>query len=119
VKRIRPQSLEPVDYIHGNDTRDLWLFEGVTSMYGELVLLRAGLIDRDTLYARLADAIQTLEARSARRVQSAETSGQEAWFEKYSNYNRPDRSISYYNKGEILGFLLDLGIRNASRNQSG
>ena len=118
VKRIRPQSLEPVDYIHGNDTRDLWLFEGVTSMYGELVLLRAGLIDRDTLYARLADAIQTLEARSARRVQSAETSGQEAWFEKYSNYNRPDRSISYYNKGEILGFLLDLGIRNASRNQA-
>ncbi len=42
VKRIRPQSLEPVDYIHGNDTRDLWLCEGVTNTYAQLALLRVG-----------------------------------------------------------------------------
>ena len=41
VKRIRPQALEPVDYIHGNDTRDLWLCEGVTNTYAQLALLRA------------------------------------------------------------------------------
>jgi predicted metalloprotease with PDZ domain len=119
VKRIRPQALEPIDYIHGNDTRDLWFCEGVTSTYTELALLRAGLINREKFYARVAAAIQGLQERDARRFQSAETSGREAWFEKYPDYGRPDRSISYYNKGQLLGFLLDLGMRNASHNQAG
>jgi predicted metalloprotease with PDZ domain len=119
VKRIRPQALEPIDYIRGNDTRDLWFCEGVTSAYAELVLLRAGLINRDRFYARLAAAIQGFEERAARRFQSVEASGREAWFEKYPDYGRPERSISYYNKGELLGFLLDLGMRNASHNQAG
>jgi predicted metalloprotease with PDZ domain len=119
VKRIRPQSLEPVDYIHGNDTRDLWFCEGVTNAYAELALLRADLISRETFYGRVAGAIQVLQGHSARRFQSAEISGREAWLEKYSDYNRPDRSISYYNKGELLGYLLDLGIRHASQNQAG
>ena len=119
VKRIRPQALEPIDYIQGNDTRDLWFCEGVTSTYAELALLRAGLINRDRFYAHLAAGIQGLEERAARRFQSVETSGREAWFEKYADYGRPERSISYYNKGELLGFLLDLGMRNASHNQAG
>jgi predicted metalloprotease with PDZ domain len=119
VKRIRPQALEPVDYINGNDTRDLWLCEGVTNTYAELALLRAGLIDRQTFYARVAGAIQAQQSRAARRLQSAEMSGREAWLEKYSDYNRSERSISYYNKGELLGYLLDLGIRHASENRAG
>ncbi|MGD1104907.1 MAG: hypothetical protein ABSA59_22910 [Terriglobia bacterium] len=119
VKRIRPQSLEPVDYINGNDTRDLWLCEGVTNTYAQLALLRAGLIDRDKFYARVAGAIQVLQNHSARRFQSVEMAGREAWLEKYSDYNRSGRSISYYNKGELLGCLLDLGIRHASDNQAG
>jgi predicted metalloprotease with PDZ domain len=119
VKRIRPQSLEPVDYINGNDTRDLWLCEGVTSTYAQLALLRAGLIDRDTFYARVSIAISTLQNRSARRFQSVESSGRESWLEKYPDYNRSERSISYYTKGELLGYLLDLGIRHASQNQAG
>ena len=118
VKRIRPQAMEPIDYIHGNDTSELWFSEGVTSTYGELALLRAGLISRQDFYANLAWAIQTLQGRPARLVQSAETSGREAWLEKYSDYHRPERSISYYNKGELLGFLLDLAIRQASHNQA-
>ena len=120
VKRIRPQSLEPVDYINGNDTRDLWFCEGVTNTYAGLVLLRAGLIDRATFYARVAGAMQ-VAARAALRAGSraSEMSGREAWLEKYSDYNRSERSISYYNKGELLGYLLDLGIRHASRNQAG
>jgi len=119
VKRIRPQSLEPVDYINGNDTRDLWLCEGVTSTYAQLALLRADLIDRDTFYARVAGAMQVLQNHNARRFQSVEMAGREAWLEKYSDYSRSDRSISYYNKGELLGYLLDLGIRHASDNQAG
>ena len=119
VKRIRPQSLEPVDYIHGNDTRDLWLCEGVTGTYTQLTLLRAGLIDRQEFYGRVARAIQALGERSARRFQSLETAGREAWLEKYPAYNRPDRSISYYNKGELAGYLLDLGLRHATGNHAG
>jgi predicted metalloprotease with PDZ domain len=119
VKRIRPQSLEPVDYINGNDTRDLWLCEGVTSTYAQLALLRADLTDRETFYARVAGAIEVLQEHSARRFQSAEMAGREAWLEKYPEYNRSDRSISYYNKGELLGYMLDLGIRHASQNQAG
>lgn len=116
VKRIRPQGMEPIDYIHANDTSDLWFCEGVTSMYAELVMQRAGLIDRKQFYDHLASEISTLRSRPARFFQSAEESGREAWLEKYPDYNRPARSISYYNKGELLGFLLDLGIRHASHN---
>lgn len=116
VKRIRPQGLEPIDYIHGNDTTDLWFSEGVTNTYAELVLLRSGLIDRHQFYAHLAMEINQLRSRPARHFESAEESGREAWLEKYPDYFRPDRSISYYNKGELLGYLLDLGIRHASND---
>ncbi len=119
VKRIRPQGLEPVDYIRGNDTRDLWFCEGVTNTYAQLVLLRAGLIDRNEFYKRIAEAIEVQQSRPARHIQSAETSGREAWLEKYADYNHSQRSVSYYNKGELLGYLLDLDIRHASRNQAG
>lgn len=116
VKRIRPQGLEPIDYIHGNDTRDLWFSEGVTSTYGELALVRAGLISHRDFYDAVAEEIHDLEERPARKFQSAEESGAEAWLEKYPEYFRPERSISYYNKGELLGFLLDLGMRHATQN---
>jgi predicted metalloprotease with PDZ domain len=116
VKRIRPQSLEPVDYIHGNDTRDLWFAEGVTNTYEELSLLRAGLISRATFYERLAGEIQRLQERPARHQQSVQQAGREAWLEKYPDFLRPERSISYYNKGALLGFMLDLAIRHASGN---
>ncbi|MGH9401213.1 MAG: M61 family metallopeptidase [Terriglobia bacterium] len=114
VKRIRPQGLDPVDYVHGNDTRDLWFSEGVTSTYAELALLRAGLMSRNEFYAHLAQAIEQLQQRPARHFQSAELSGMDAWLEKYPDYDRSDRSISYYNKGELLGYLLDLEILHAS-----
>ncbi len=119
VKRIRPQRLEPIDYVHGNDTRDLWFCEGVTSTIGEFSLLRAGLIAPEDFYRHLAAQIQMLQARPARLTQSAEVSGMEAWLEKYSDYSRPERSISYYNKGELLGDLLDLALRNATANRAG
>ncbi len=117
VKRIRPQGLEPIDYIHGNDTSDLWFSEGVTNTYAELVLLRSGLIKEKEFYGHLDTAINNLQSRPARFFQSAEESGREAWLEKYPDYFRPERSISYYNKGELLGYLLDLGIRHASGNR--
>lgn len=111
VKRIRPQSLEPVDYTRENFTRALWFSEGVTNTVAQLILVKAGLLDEKTYLARLASAITTLQNRPAHRTQSAEESSLDAWFDGYPNYRLPERSINYYNKGEVLGALLDLKIR--------
>ncbi len=111
VKRIRPQSLEPIDYQRGNDTRALWFSEGVTSTVGDILLVRAGLIDEATYLKRVAAEITELQMSSAHTWQSAEESSLNAWFEDIAFYRSPERSISYYNKGDILGVLLDLRIR--------
>jgi predicted metalloprotease with PDZ domain len=118
VKRIRPQSLEPVNYNHEMWTRSLWFAEGVTNTYGAYTLLRSGLWSSAQFYGNLADQITELQSRPARRWQSVEQSSLDAWFEKYPLYNRPEESISYYNKGQILGVLLDLEIRDRTDNRA-
>jgi len=117
VKRIRPQSLEPVDYTKEQFTRALWFAEGVTSAYASFTLERAGVWTKDRFYDDLANQVCELESRPARKWQSLEESSLDAWFEKYDAYNSPDRSISYYDKGQILGVLLDLSIRDATDNR--
>jgi predicted metalloprotease with PDZ domain len=111
VKRIRPQSLEPIDYQRENDTRALWFSEGVTSTVGDLMLARSGLIGETEYLQQVSDEISELQRRPAHRWQAAEDSSLDAWFEGNTFYRSPERSISYYNKGEILGILLDLRIR--------
>jgi len=111
VKRIRPQSLEPIDYQHEMDTRALWFSEGVTSTVGDLLLARSGLIGEQEYLRRVSAEITDLQTRPARQWQSAEESSLDAWYEGIAFYRSPERSISYYNKGEILGILLDLRIR--------
>lgn len=114
VKRIRPQSLEPVDYSREQYTRALWFSEGVTSTVADYIRVRAGFLDEKGFLAELAADIRQLESRPARLTQSVEESSLNAWLEKYPQYESPQRSISYYNKGEILGMLLDLQMREAS-----
>jgi predicted metalloprotease with PDZ domain len=116
VKRIRPQSLEPVDFTKELYTRALWFAEGVTSTYGAYTLERTGLWTKDQFYGDLAGQISELDSRPAHTWQSVEESSLDAWLEKYDDYRRPNRSISYYNKGQILGVLLDLQIRNSTDN---
>ncbi|MGA2903798.1 MAG: hypothetical protein ABSD98_08200, partial [Candidatus Korobacteraceae bacterium] len=111
VKRIRPQSLEPIDYQREQDTRALWFSEGVTSTVSDMLLARSGLIDEREYLRRIADEITELQRRPARQWQSAEESSLDAWLEGIAFYRSPERSISYYNKGEILGVLLDLRMR--------
>jgi predicted metalloprotease with PDZ domain len=118
VKRIRPQTLEPVDYTKENPTRALWFSEGCTSTAGDIIQLRAGLLDQQRFEQQLASAIGELERRPAHLTQSAEESSLDAWLEGNSYYRRPERSISYYNKGELLGIVLDLAVREASHGQS-
>jgi predicted metalloprotease with PDZ domain len=118
VKRIRPQTLEPVDYTNEMYTRALWFAEGVTSTYGAYTLERAGLWSRKAWYGDLASQIEELQSTPARQWTSAEQASLDVWFEKYSLYRSPDFSISYYNKGQILGVLLDLQIRSATQNHA-
>jgi predicted metalloprotease with PDZ domain len=117
VKRIRPQSLEPIDYSRENYTTALWFSEGVTSTVGPYMLLRAGLLDERQYLKELGDAIGALQHRPAHLTQSAEESSLDAWLEKYPYYFAPQRSISYYNKGEILGVMLDLQVRETSHGE--
>jgi len=118
VKRIRPQSLEPIDYTKENYTPALWFSEGVDSTASNLIPLRAGLLDERQYLISLGDAITELEDRPAHLTQSVEQSSEDAWLEKYPYYGLPERSISYYNKGELLGVLLDLRMREASHDQA-
>jgi len=117
VKRIRPASLEPIDYTREQYTRALWFAEGVTSTYGNYTLLRSGIWSRQDFYGDLAQDINELESRPANRWQSAEQSSLDAWLEKYSYYNGPDFSVSYYTKGQVLGLLLDILIRDRTNNE--
>ena len=114
VKRIRPQSLEPIDYTRENYTTALWFSEGVTTTAGNIILLRAGLLDESRYLRGLAAEIGELERRPAHLTQSAEEASLDAWLETYEYYRLPVRSISYYNKGNLLGVALDLQLREAT-----
>ena len=112
VKRIRPASLEPIDYTHEQFTRALWFAEGVTSTYGRYAQLRSGIWSKQDFYNDLAAQIGELESRPANRWQSAEQSSLDTWLDKYDYYNGPEFSVSYYTKGQVLGVLLDILIRD-------
>src|ERR1700704_4022867 len=118
VKRIRPRSLEPVDFTKEMWTRSLWFAEGVTSTYGAYTMVRTGLWSTQQFYGNLAAQISELESRPARRWQSVEQSSLDAWYEKYPVYNRPEHSISYYGKGELVGVALDILIRDRTDNRA-
>jgi predicted metalloprotease with PDZ domain len=117
VKRIRPSTLEPVDYTKEQYTRALWFAEGVTSTYGAYTLVRTGIWNKERFYDDLGAQISELESRPADHWQSAEESSLDAWLEKYSLYNGPDYSVSYYTKGQVLGDLLDILIRDRTNNE--
>ena len=115
VKRIRPDALGPFDYTKENYTKLLWVAEGITDYYADLALRRAGLISDGDFITATARAIQQLQNTPGRLVQSVEESSFDAWVKFY----RPDENtinsqVSYYDKGAILGLLLDLEIRKRS-----
>src|SRR5260370_40759165 len=115
VKRIRPDALGPFDYTKENYTKLLWVAEGITDYYATLVLRRAGLIsDKEFLEAE-ARAIQALQHTPGRLVMSAEESSFDTWIKFYrQDENSINSQVDYYNKGSILGLLLDLEIRKRS-----
>ena len=118
VKRIRPIALGPFDYDKENYTNMLWVSEGFTVYYEDLILVRAGLMTRDQYFERVQKNIQHYENSPGHLVQSAAESSFDTWIkgmnrgEYFSN-----TTISYYDKGAALGLLLDLKIRSETGNR--
>ena len=117
VKRIRPASLEPLDRTREMYTRSLWFAEGVTNTFSSYALVRTGIWSKQEFLQDLSQQITEIESRPAEQWQSAEQSSLDAWLEKYALYNQPQRSVSYYTKGQVLGFLLDIVLRDRTDNQ--
>ncbi|HUE81839.1 MAG TPA: PDZ domain-containing protein [Pyrinomonadaceae bacterium] len=116
VKRLRPDPLGPFDYTKENYTKLLWVAEGITSYYENIILLRAGLISEKDLLAEAARGIQALQNRPGRLVMSAEEASFDAWIKFYrQDENAINSQISYYDKGAIIALLLDLEIRKHSK----
>lgn len=115
VKRIRPDVLGPFDYTKENYTKLLWVAEGITSYYENLILRRAGLISDKEFLAAAATSFQSLQRVLGRRVMSAEEASFDAWIKFYRrDENSVNSQVDYYDKGAILGLLLDLEIRKLS-----
>jgi predicted metalloprotease with PDZ domain len=114
VKRIRPKELGPFDYTQPVRSKALWLCEGVTSYYGDLTLARAGVWTREVYLNHLAAEVTQLQDNPARKTQSVEESSQKIWDRARGDMTP---SIDYYNKGELLGWLLDLKIRAATEGK--
>ena len=118
VKRIRPFELGPFDYNTENRTNLLWVSEGLSVYYEYLMVRRAGLINDDELLSSIADNINAYENDRGRTFQSLTQASYNTWSDgPFGNKNNSeDRSISYYDKGPVIGMILDLTIRNATEN---
>ncbi|HLV27759.1 MAG TPA: PDZ domain-containing protein [Burkholderiaceae bacterium] len=115
VKRIKPSVFAPYDLSRENHTRLLWVFEGFTSYYDDLFLLRAGVIDEAAYLKRLAKTITMVHRAPGRLKQSVAESSFDAWTRFYKqDENSPNALVSYYSKGSLVALGLDLAIRQAS-----
>lgn len=119
VKRLRPVELGPWDFTRPVVTRSLWIAEGVTNYYGRLMQRRAGLWDDARLYRELAAQIAVIEnAPGGRRTSAEEASLIAPFIDRTPHYQRTnlaETAVSYYDKGETLGLVLDLLIRARTR----
>jgi predicted metalloprotease with PDZ domain len=114
-KRLRPVELGPFDYEREVYTRGLWVVEGFTSYYGDLLVHRAGFSTAKEYLKGLSKSIEALQTTPGRKVQPLDESSFDAWIKLYRrDENSGNSTVSYYTKGEIVGFLLDARIRRAT-----
>jgi predicted metalloprotease with PDZ domain len=114
VKRIRPAILGPFDYTREQNTRNLYVSEGMTSYWAAIGLKRSGVWSLQDFYDDLTREIATLQSSPGRKITSVELSSWDTW-------NRADnatnRAVDYYNKGQLIGTVLDLEIRHRTGNR--
>ncbi|WP_050466792.1 M61 family metallopeptidase [Herbaspirillum chlorophenolicum] len=118
VKRIKPAVFAPYDLRQENYTSLLWLFEGFTSYYDDLFLVRTGVIDTDAYLNMLSKTVTGVLRGSGRKKQSVAESSFDAWVKYYrQDENAPNAIVSYYTKGSLVALGLDLTIRTQTRGR--
>jgi len=117
VKRIKPAAFVPYDLSREAYTRQLWAFEGFTSYYDDLALVRCRLIAPERYLELLGRTITTVARGPGRAVQSVAESSFDAWIKYYrQDENSPNAVVSYYAKGSLVGLALDLELRSSGRS---
>ena len=118
VRRLRPKGINAYDYEKENYTRSLWVAEGITSYYDDLILVRAGLIDEEKYLALFSKTLARVQNDYGRRVQTLSDSSFDTWIKLYQpDEDSHNAMMSYYRKGALVGFLLDMRIRMSSRGR--
>jgi len=118
VRRMRPVDLTDIDYQREQYTTQLWLAEGLTSYYDNLIMSRAGLIKPEEYMVLLAKDIHKLETTPGRLLRPVTEASMDAWIRHYQpNPNSINSTISYYTKGSVIGFVLDAYIRKKTKNR--
>lgn len=118
VKRLRPENLGPFNYNTENYTRMLWVSEGITSYYDDLLVRRAGFYSPDRYLAIAAGSINSVENTPGNKIQPVAESSFDAWIKYYRrNENSNNAEVSYYTKGGVLGHLLNMEIMEATKGE--
>lgn len=118
VKRLYPYHFSYLDYTQENYTPLLWLIEGITSYYDEIILSWAGLVSQEEYLETVARDYKDYLETPGRFVQSLEEASFDAWIKYYrQNENSKNSAISYYLKGGLVGLCLDLEIRHLTNGK--
>lgn len=115
IKRIKPAAFTPYDLTQENYTQLLWAFEGITSYYDDLAMVRSGVITPADYLELISATISRVLRGSGRLKQSVAESSFDAWTKFYrQDENAPNAVVSYYAKGSLIALALDLQLREAS-----
>ena len=118
IRRVRPKTLVDYDYENEVYTPSLWIAEGITSYYEDLLLVRSGLLSKNEFMAIMSQKVSRVQSRPGRKVQSLRDSSHDAWIKFYRpESNSDDTTVSYYAKGSVAAFLLDAEIRSRSNGK--
>jgi len=117
VKKLRPSVFLKPDLNQEAYTEQLWIFEGFTSYYDELALLRVKILSPDSYLNLFAKTVSRVYSGSGRLKQSIAESSFDAWTKFYQqDENAPNSIVSYYGKGALLAFVLDVEIRKTTKD---
>ncbi len=118
VKRLRPKGLGPFDYNNEVYTKSLWIAEGITSYYDDLILRRSGIYSVSEYFDALAINFNIIQSFPSSRFQSAEEASFDTWIKHYRpNENSPNVHSSYYVQGAVIGWMIDMEIRKSTSNE--
>ncbi|TPE46021.1 M61 family metallopeptidase [Pontibacter mangrovi] len=118
VKRLRPVALGPFNYNEENYTRMLWVSEGITSYYDDLIVRRAGFYTPERYLDIVAGSINSVENTPGNKIQPVAEASFDAWIKYYRRTeNSNNAEVSYYTKGGVLGHLLNMEIMEATKGE--